>query len=45
MVLKCTLHSNSEPTHWARDLALVEFVDNNNPSLSMWYMPFYLNYG
>ena len=23
MVLRCTLHSRNEPTHWARDLSLV----------------------
>ena len=45
MVLRCTLHSSNEPTHWARDLSLVEFVINNNPSQSTGYTPFFLNYG
>ena len=45
MVLRCTLHSSNEPTPWARDLSLVEFVINNSPSQSTGYTPFYLNYG
>ena len=45
MVLRCTLHSSNEPTHWARDLSLVEFVINNSPSQSTGYTPFFLNYG
>ena len=45
MVLRCTLHSSNEPSHWARDLSLVEFVINSSPSLSTGYSPFYLNYG
>ena len=45
MVLWCTLHGSSEPSQWARDLSLVEFVINSSPSLSTGYAPFYLNYG
>ena len=45
MVLRCTLHGSSEPSQWARDLSLVEFVINSSPSLSTGYAPFYLNYG
>ena len=45
MVLRCTLHSSSEPSQWARDLSLVEFVINSSPSQSTGYAPFYLNYG
>ena len=45
MVLRCTLHSSNEPTHWAKDLSSVEFVINNNPSQSTGYTPFFLNYG
>ena len=35
MVLWCTLHGSSEPSQWAIDLSLVEFVINSSPSLSM----------
>ena len=45
MVLRCTLHGSSEPSQWARDLSLVEFVINSSPSQSTGYAPFYLNYG
>ena len=45
MVVRCTLHNSSKPTHWAKDLSLVELFINNNPLLSMGYTPFYLNYG
>ena len=45
MVLRCTLHGSSEPSQWAKDLSLVEFVINSIPSLSTGYAPFYLNYG
>ena len=37
MVLQCTLHGSSEPSQWARDLSLVEFVINSSPSLSTGY--------
>ena len=45
MVLRCTLHGSSEPSQWARDLSLVEFVINSSSSQSTGYAPFYLNYG
>ena len=45
MVLRCTLNGSSEPSQWARDLSLVEFVINSSPSQSTGYAPFCLNYG
>ena len=45
MILRCLLHKNLSYSHREQQLGIVKFVINNNPSQSMGYTPFFLDYG